>query len=316
MKNTIIDASTWLERLQNLPRIGATSVTAFYEHRIGAICKDVRYLLVPLDDHLVHRGDGIFESLTLVDGKILELDPHMQRLEKSAEALKITSPMPYDEIRQVLIDVATAGGERNGYLKVLMGRGEGGMGISPDECPVASFYCIAGKTNPLPASFWENGLKACRSNLPAKHAFMAQIKSTNYLPNVLMTVEAKEKGVDVSLSFDLDGHLAEAAIANIVIINDEGSFISPPFHHALPGTTALLAINIARSFLPVEIRNITEKEVFDAIEVLVLGTGPECVAITQYENKCIGTGVPSTVAKLLKHKLHDALIEGGTVFLP
>ena len=310
-----IDGEQWAERLTQLPRIGTSDVTAFYEHRIGAICKDTRYLLVPLDDHLVHRGDGIFESLTLAQGKILELDAHMERLQRSAETLKITPPMQWQDMRQVLIEVAKAGNAPLGSLKVLMGRGEGGMGISPKECPQASFYCVASKSSPIPPSFWEKGLTACRSKIPAKHAYMAQIKSTNYLPNVFMAQEAEEQNVSVSLSFDLDGHLAEAAIANVALIDSSGVFVLPHFKHALPGTTALLAKSLAETFLRVETKNITEAELLQAKELFILGTGPECAAITHYQGSPIADGKVGPIAKKLKTLIHDDLIANGTVFM-
>lgn len=315
MTTPIISGDEWAKHLANLPRCGTSLITAFYEHRIDAICTDTRYLLAPLDDHLIHRGDGIFESLTLSEGKILELDAHMQRLQNSAEKLKLSPPKSWDELRQILIDVAKAGQESEGSLKVLMGRGEGGMGISPKECPKASFYCIASKSKRYPASFWEKGLKACRSQVPAKHAYLAQIKSTNYLPNVFMAMEAEERGVDVSISFDIHGNLAEAAIANVAILDARGHFVLPYFRNTLPGTTAILARNLASEFLEVGERDIREEEIYTAREMFLLGTGPECVAITHFEGKAIGTGVPGEVAHKLKALIHNALLSGGTPFM-
>jgi len=315
MKTKIIDGLEWSKRLATLPRVGTCDVTAFYEHRMGAICKDTRYLLVPLDDHLVHRGDGIFESLSLAQGKILELDAHMERLQRSAEALEILAPLPWDDLCEIIIEVAKAGNAPHGSLKVLMGRGEGGMGISPKECPHASFYCVASRSKPLPESFWEKGISACRSKIPAKQEYMAQIKSTNYLPNVFMTQEAEKQGVKVSLSFDSSGYLAEAAIANVGMIDPQGVFVLPHFRHALPGTTALLAKSLAEKFLKVELRDTLEDDIFKAKELFILGTGPECVAITHYEGKAIGDGRPGAITKQMKELIHDALLAGGTKFM-
>ncbi len=315
MKIEIINSECWQERVLALPRASSSMVTAFYEHRIGAICKDVRHLLVPLDDHLVHRGDGIFESINMADGKILELDAHIQRLRRSAETLKLISPLSWEDLREVIIAVARAGGQPHGSLKLLMGRGEGGLGITPKECPKASFYCVASKLNPLPSSFWEKGLTACRSKIPAKSAFMAQIKSTNYLPNVFMAQEAEERGVDVSICFDYNGYLAEAAIANVGLVDKNGVFTLPHFRHALPGTTALLALSLAREFMPVDNRDLTEHELYNAKEIFILGTGPECVAITHYEGRAIAGGRPGPIAKKMKNLIHEALLATGTPFM-
>ena len=104
-----------------------------------------------------------------------------------------------------MLDVAREGGEPYGGLKVLLGRGCGGLGVDPAECPQSSLYIVATKGRPLPESFWQKGLTAARSAVPAKQEWLAQIKSTNYLANALMAKEAREKGVDLTFSFDEDG---------------------------------------------------------------------------------------------------------------
>ncbi len=314
MATPIISGEEWALRVKNTPRKAENFVTAFYEHRIGAICTDARQLRVPFDDHLVHRGDGIFESLTIAEHKVLELDAHVARLERSANKLKITPPLPYPELRQIILDVAKAGNAEHGSIKVLMGRGEGGLGISPKECPLASFYCVAAKGNPPAPSYWEKGITACKSAIPAKQAFLAQIKSTNYLPNVFMAQEAEEHGVNVSISFDDEGFLGEAAIANVGIIDKNNIFVLPHFKRTLPGTTALMAKSIAETYMKTEMRDIREEEIFTAKEFLLFGTGSQCVAITHYEGKPIADGVPMENAKKLQKLIYKRLIEEGTPF--
>lgn len=310
----IISSEEWIQKIKNTPRKAEEFVTAFYEHSIGAICTDAKLLRIPLDDHLVHRGDGIFESLTIAEHKILELDAHMTRLEHSADKLGIVPPLPYPQLRKIIIDTAKAGGQEHGSIKILMGRGEGGLGISPKECPKASFYCVVAKGNPPSPSYWEKGITACRSAIPAKQPFLAQIKSTNYLPNVFMAQEAEAKGVSVSISFDEEGFLAEAAIANVGIIDKNGVFVLPHFRRTLAGTTALMAKSIAETYMPAEMRDIREEEIFEAKEFLLFGTGSQCVAITHYEGKPIADGVPMENAKKLQKEIYRKLIETGTPF--
>lgn len=314
MATPVISSEEWIAKIQNTPRKAEDFVTAFYEYSIGAICTDAKLLRIPLDDHLVHRGDGCFESLTIAERRILELDAHMARLERSATRLGIKAPLSYAELKQIVIDTAKVGNAPHGSIKLLMGRGEGGLGISPKECPVASFYCVATKGNPPAPSYWEKGITACKSEIPAKQPFLAQIKSTNYLPNVFMAQEAEAKGVSVSISFDEDGYLAEAAIANVGIIDKNGVFVLPYFKRALAGTTALLAKSIAETYMPVETRNIEEHEIFEAREFLLFGTGSQCVAITHYEGKKIADGVPMENAKKLQKLIYQKLIETGTPF--
>ena len=315
MSVPVLDSAAWVEKLMGLPRHGARSVTAFYEHRMGAICTDARCLLVPLDDHMVHRGDAIFESITLLQGRVLQIDAHLARMRGSSEKLELTPPVSWEEMREIIIDVARVGGAPYGGIKVLLGRGEGGLGIDPKDCPQSSLYIIATKSSPKPESFWERGITAAKSAIPAKQEWIARIKSTNYLANALMAKEAREMGVDVTFSFDEDGFLAEAAIANAAMVDKQGRLLLPEFRHVLPGTTALRAAELAKSFMPVVLTDITEEILEEAAEILVLGTTCECVAVTHYNGKPVGDGRPGPIADRLRHLLHDALVTGGVPFL-
>ena len=315
MSVPVLDVAAWTARLMELPRYGAANVTAFYEHRMGAICRDPHLLLVPLDDHMVHRGDAIFESLSLLEGRIIQLDAHLERMKHSADVLALEPPCPWEDVRRIIIDVAVTGGEPYGGLKVLLGRGCGGLGVDPAECSESSLYIVATRSRPMPESFWQKGLTAARSAIPAKQEWLAQIKSTNYLANALMTREAREKGVDVTFSFDENGFLAEAAIANVAMVDREGRMLMPEFRRALPGTTSLRAMELARAFMPVVITDITEEILEQASEILVLGTTCECVAVTHYNGTPVGDGRPGPMADRLRHLLHDALVTGGVPFL-
>ena len=315
MSVPVLDAAAWTARLMELPRHGAANVTAFYEHRMGAICRDPRLLLVPLDDHMVHRGDAIFESLSFLEGRIIQLDAHLERMKHSAGVLALEPPCPWEEMGGIFIDVAGPGGEPYGGLKVLLGRGCGGLGVDPAECPESSLYMVATRSRPLPETFWQKGLTAAKSAIPAKQEWLARIKSTNYLANALMAREAREKGVDVTFSFDENGFLAEAAIANVAMVDREGRMLMPEFRRALPGTTSLRAMELARAFMPVVLTDITEEILEQASEILVLGTTCECVAVTHYNGKPVGDGRPGPMADRLRHLLHDALVTGGVPFL-
>ena len=315
MSIPVLDTSAWTKKLLSLPLVGTDRVTAFYEHRMGAICRDPHMLLAPLNDHLVHRGDGVFESLTFMEGRIVQLDAHLKRMQHSSSVLELAPPCSWDEVRAAALDVARAGGEPYGGLKVLLGRGCGALGVDPAECPESSLYLIATRSHPIPESFWEKGLTAARSAIPAKQPWLAQIKSTNYLANALMAKEAREKNVDVTFSFDERGCLAEAAIANVAMVDRQGRLLMPEFRYALPGTTALLAADLAKTFMPVIITDITEEILEQAAEILVLGTTCECVAVTHYNGKPVGDGRPGPFADKLRHMLHEALVTGGVPFL-
>ena len=236
-------------------------------------------------------------------------------MKHSASKLSLEPPCPWEEIREIMIEVAGVGGSPYGGLKVLLGRGCGGLGVDPAECRESSLYIVATKGHPLPEAFWQKGLTAARSAVPAKQEWLAQIKSTNYLANALMAKEAREKGVDVTFSFDEKGFLAEAAIANVAMVDREGRMLMPEFRHALPGTTSIRAMELAKAFMPVVLTDITEEILEEASEILVLGTTCECVAVTHYNGKPVGDGRPGPMADRLRHLLHDALVTGGVPFL-
>jgi branched-chain amino acid aminotransferase len=283
---------------------------------MGAVCRDPRLLLIPLDDHLVHRGDGVFEAIRLMQGRVLQLEAHLRRLRDSAAAIRLQPPCPWEELREIIMEVARAGNLPDGSLRLILGRGEGGMGIDPAECRQSSLFVIVSSARVLPESCQEKGLTACRSAIPAKQPYLARIKSTNYLPNVLMSMEAAQRGADVSLSYDEHGFLAESAVANVGVVTRERHLLFPSFRSSLPGTTATLAMELAGKTMPVRFADITEEFLFSASEILLFGTTPECAGITRYEGRPVGDGLPGPVAHSLRTALHDALLEGGTPFLP
>lgn len=309
-----LSAEAWFERLLSVPRPGMDNVLAFYEHRMGAICRDPKLMMVPLDDHMVHRGDGVFEALRLAEGRVLQLDAHIGRLRESSGKLSLEPPCAWGEVREILLEVARAAGARDGGLKLLLGRGGGGLGVDPKECPQSSLFVVATRSHPLPESYWQKGLTACRSAVPAKQSYLALIKSTNYLPNVLMAMEAREKGVNQTFSFDDDGYLAEAAIANVGLVDGQGRLLLPKFRHVLPGTTAIMAMELAKQVMPVLSMDITEDMLREATEILLFGTTPECVGVTHYEGQPVGAGQPGPIARQLRGMIHRALLEGGTPF--
>lgn len=311
----VITAAEWQARVSAEPRPGESAILAFYEHRIGAICREPRHMLLPLDDHLVHRGDGAFETIRFSEGKMFNLQAHIARLEHSCSGLRIAPPCPWDTVRDIVLDVARAGNQPEGSVRVLLGRGPGGFDIDPAECPVSSLYVIAYKGNLHSDEWYATGLAACRSEVPVRPSTFARLKTANYLPGVLMTMEAHDKGADIAFSFDAECHLAEAAIANVALVDSAGTLIIPQCGNALPGTTVKKAADMAAPFMPVVHRPVDEAELFCASEVLVLGTAHECVGVRTYEGQPIGAGRPGPVAHKLRALIRADLLAGATDFM-
>jgi branched-chain amino acid aminotransferase len=298
----------------SIERPGADKVLAFYEHRVGLICNDPRLMLMPLDDHLVHRGDGIFESLKYVDRRMYLPEMHIKRMRRGAEAIGLVPPVSFGEIRSLIMDVAGASGEDSGMVRVLLGRGPGGFGIDSSECPEASLYIAAYRLKRVPEEDYEKGLRVCRVSVPAKQDWFAGIKSVNYLPNVLMTREARSKGCDMPVCFDENGFLAESAIANVALVDRRGTLIVPEFKHALAGTTQLRALDLIAGDPPIMQRSIREEEIFDAREFMIFGTTADCVSVVRYEGRPIHDGRPGPVAGRIRELLRRDLQENGEPF--
>ncbi len=294
------------------PRPGENNILAYYEHRLGAIAFEPRLMLMPLDDHLAHRGDGVFETIKYREGRLYRLDKHLDRIRNSAKAIYLEPPTSWEEIREMIIEVAGAGKEREGLMRVLLGRGPGGFGIDPAECPTASLYIAAYRFVPRPESWYKTGLKGFRTTIPAKQDYLAKIKNANYLPNVLMIRECSEQGKDVPFCFDEEGFLAESAVASICLVNKEGVLEVPTLTNALPSTTMLRALELLEGKVPHTMRRMREQDIFEASEALMLGTGPDCVAVVEYEGRTIGDGKEGKVAVMLRQLIRDDIFVNGT----
>ncbi|NCC23885.1 MAG: aminodeoxychorismate lyase [Deltaproteobacteria bacterium] len=315
MLNTI-DEYGFLERILALDRPGEENIFAFYDHRLRAVMTNPRLMLVPLDDHLVHRGDGAFETLKYVDGKIYQLDAHLDRMGRSLHGIKLTPPCPWPEIRDIVIGVAQTGGRKRGILTIFIGRGPGGFTPDPRECAFPSLYVVARRFPQRPESFWENGVTACRSGIPVKPGHQVGLKTVNYLNNVLMKMEAAEKGCDYTLGFTPDNHLAEGAAENVVIVGQDGQVVIPDTTHVLVGTTLARTLELlALSGISTITRSIRESEIYDAREVILLGTSIDAVSVVRYNGRAIHDVRPGPMSRKLRAMLQDDLQKTGTPFL-
>lgn len=307
----VLNADQYLARMLAAPRPGLGQVLAFYEHRVGAICKDGALMLMPWDDHLVHRGDGVFETVKWVEGRVYLLDEHLARMARSGQAIGLVPPCPWDEVRDVLLEVGRAAGTPSGLFRILLGRGPGGFGIVPDECPQSSLYVAAYAYAPKPESVFEKGVTAFRTSIPAKQSYLATIKSIDYLPNVLMKMEAAAKGKDFPVCFDHEGHLAEGATENIAMVDASGCIVVPTLDNALAGTTLLRALELAEGEIPHCYRSIGEEDLYAARELLVLGTTAQCISIVEYNGRPVADGKPGPVSKRLRRLLQKDIGEYG-----
>lgn len=310
----ILDSREFLEALLAAPRPGTDKILAFYDSRADAICRDARNLLIPLDDHLCTRGDALFESFCCRENKIFAFGEHLARLRSGAEFLQITPPCSFGRIGELVQAVARAAGKSHAELRLFLGRGPGGFGISPAECPKSSLYIVCLDV-PLPAaSLYERGLSAFASKVPAKQPFLAHIKTTSYVLNVFMALETATRGEGVAIAFDGQGNMTESAIANVAIVDAAGNFRSPDPADILPGTTLLAAMRLAAAQMPVAQGPISLEDIKAAREMFILTSFSLCVAITSFNGLPIGSGKPGPVALWLKDALLQYMLSRGTPY--
>lgn len=305
----------FLDTLLKAPRPAAEKILAFYDSRANLICRDGKCLFIPLDDHLCHRGDGLFESFAWRDCRIFAFREHLERLRKGAAFLRLEPPVSWSRMETLIKAVARAADRTHGDLRLFLGRGGGGFGVSPYECPLTSLYIVALETALPQEKLYREGLRAFTSAVPPKQDYLAGIKNTSYLPNVLMAAEAVERDSDIAISFDSAGNLCEAAIANVAIVDEGGSFRTPALNGILPGTTLLGALDLLKGKMPIVEGPVTREDVGKAREILLFTSATLCVPVTSFDGVPVGpadrAGQPGPVAMWLKDALLKRMISTG-----
>jgi branched-chain amino acid aminotransferase len=292
------------------------SYLAMYSTWYGGIVKDPGLMIVPVDDHLVHRGDGVFEAMKVVDGKIFLMTPHLDRLEASAKEISLSLPCSRAELEEIIKKTTLATGVQNALLRLYLARGPGGFTTNPYDSVGPQIYLIVTELKYMPAEKYEQGASIGKSAIPPKEPWLARIKTCNYLPNVLMKKESVDRKLDFTVSFDNQGYLTESSTENIVIVDKNGNLLRPKLHQILKGTTMIRSFDLAQSLLSqgtvksIGEKDIHENDVINAREVMMIGTTLDVLPVTTYEGKAIGNGQVGAVAKALLQILREDIKKG------
>lgn len=282
---------------------------AFYSSLLDGLITDPTLMLVPMDDHLVHRGDGVFETLKCVDGGIYLWREHVDRLLRSAERIGLQVPWSREELADLVGQTVRAGGRRDGLIRMIVSRGPGSLGISPYDCPRPGLYILVHELKPSFMAAHPGGARVVTSALPVKASFFATIKTCNYLPNALLKKEAADAGADFALCFDEAGRLAEGATENAGIVTRDRVLRVPTAERILAGTTMNRVLELARGLAggdlrAVETAPITKIDLASAAEILIFGTTPDVTAVVDLDGRAISQGRPGPVWR----QLHDLLL--------
>ena len=277
---------------------------------------DASEATVSVFDHGLLYGDGIFEGIRLYDSCVFKLDEHLERLEYSAKAIMLEMPWSRQQIADAVCETCRANDLKDGYIRLVVTRGVGSLGLSIKNCDQPQLIIIADKIQLYPQEFYDNGLKIItgptrRSN-PA--ALPPAVKSLNYLHNILAKIEAQHLGYHEAIMLNDQGYIAECTGDNVFIVH-KGELITPAASSgALKGITRDTALAIAEELgIPWREANMTRYDVWVAEEVFLTGTAAEIVPIVEIDARVIGDGKPGPITAKFLESFHRRVSVEGTM---
>ncbi len=319
MKLKTVDKDNFLEVISERDCPWHQAYLAMYSSQWEGITTDPDLMLIPVDDHLVHRADGVFEAMRCVDGRIYLLEPHLQRLEASAKAIKLDMPPGYSNIRSLIKATVIAGDERDCLIRVVVSRGPGSFSANPFDCHGSQLYINTIRFRPPPKEHYEHGVSAITCSVPIKCSYFANIKSCDYLPNVLMKMEAVDAGAEYAVALDEDGFLAEGSTENIAIVDSAGVLRVPLFERTLAGTTVRRVVELSKGLVErgklkgAGFYKINPAEAYEAGEIFLCGTTIGILPVVEYDGHRIGTGKPGPIFRELASLLWEDMTQNKEV---
>jgi len=257
---------------------------------------------VSVFDHGLLYGDGVFEGIRAYGGRIFQLDAHMERLFDSAKAIALKIPLSQEELKEAIRNTLDTNGLKDAYIRVVVTRGVGTLGLDPNKCSGGSVIIITDTITLYPDELYEKGLEivtvATMRNHPA--ALSPRIKSLNYLNNILAKIEAINAGCLEALMLNVDGLVAECTGDNIFIVRNGVLFTPPETAGILKGITRGVVMDLARKE-EIEVReeNLTRYDLFTADECFLTGTAAEIIPVVKIDQRQIGTGTPGPITQRL-----------------
>jgi branched-chain amino acid aminotransferase len=259
--------------------------------------------MVSVYDHGLLYGDGVFEGIRVYGGKIFKLADHLDRLYDSAHAIWLTIPMSKEEMAQVTEEAVRRSGISEAYVRHVVSRGVGDLGLDPRKCPRPSVIIIVDTIKLWPEEVYETGLKVVTAGtpIPQRESLSPRVKSLNYLPHILAKIEGVQAGADEVLMLDSQGHVAEGSGQNIFVVKQKRITTPPVYAGILKGVTRDVVIDLARGAgYDVQESMLNRYDVYTADEAFFTGTASEVVAIRQVDGRLIGLGKSGPVTRDLR----------------
>jgi len=307
----VLDERKVLSELRSLRSRQPVEYWAFYSSQLKGVVTDPALMVLPFDDHIVHRGHGIFDTAAIVAGKIYDLEAHLDRFLLSAERSKLRLPGSRAEMSDIIVQTAAASGRRDGSIRYWLSSGPGSLELTPARGAEPGFFVMIFAGLSYPERWYTDGLRVMTTTYPIKAPLYAITKATNYLPNVLMQMEAKEKGFDNGIFIDEDGNLGESSNMNVAFVTKDGVLVHPKFDHILSGCTSLRLLELARAHRDraqvagVEVRDVAVAEARASREMVMLGSSIKVAPVVQWDDQVIGDGKPGAVSRALLQLLEE-----------
>ena len=260
---------------------------------------------VSVYDHGLLYGDGVFEGIRVYGGRIFKLSEHLDRLYDSAKAIWLTIPMPKEEMAAVTEEAVRRSGIAEAYIRHVITRGAGDLGLDPRKCPKPSVIIIVDTIRLFPEEVYETGLRVVTAGTPIPHreALSPRVKSLNYLAHILAKVEGIHSGADEVLMLDSEGHVAEGSGQNIFVVKNGAIRTPAPYAGILKGVTRDVVIDLARAAgYDMQETMLNRYDVYTADEAFFTGTASELIAIRQVDGRNIGNGKPGPVTRDLRSR--------------
>ena len=270
---------------------------------------------VSVFDHGLLYGDGVFEGIRIYGRRIFRLEAHLDRLWASARALALTIPLDRDAMTAVVQEAVRRNRQEDGYIRLVVTRGQGSLGIDPASCPTATVFCIVTDIHVYPPALYANGISAITSatRQVSHEAFDPRVKSLNYLKNVLAKIDAQRAGAHEAILLNAAGYVAECSADNIFVVKS-GRLLTPsPQDGGLEGITRGAVLELAaEAAIPAAEARLTRYDLFTADECFVSGTGAELMPVTTIDGRTIADGTPGPVTRRLTQAFHALVRHEGT----
>lgn len=266
-------------------------------------------------DHGLLYGDGVFEGIRSYNSRVFKLDEHLERIYDSAKSIMLQIPIPIETMKETVLETLRRNNLTEAYIRLVVTRGIGDLGLDPDKCPKPSIIIIADKIVLYPQKFYEEGLEIVTVSVRRNYAeaINPRIKSLNYLNNILAKIEGKQSGAEEVLMLNAEGYVVECSGDNIFWVKNE-VLVTPPVHIGiLEGVTRNSVIDLARDAgMQVEERVFTRHDLYIADECFLTGTAAEVIPVVKIDRRAIGDGQPGKVTEKLIAAFRQCAHSTGT----